>query len=138
MGSFFCLRSFLLSPEDEPRLDVDSSAERLSQSNLGIQIKEPIGLGWSLVGQLEGGFDPYSLEFANSPRSAFTNVGVPVDQQTTNGDSSRAGQLYNSVGFVGISSDAYGARRSRHFRRELVRQGQFSKAAARRALVSAA
>jgi predicted porin len=80
----------------------------LSQSNLGIQIKEPLSLGWSLVGQLESGFDPYSLEFANSPHSEFTNVGVAVNQQTTNGDSSRAGQLYNSVGFVGVSSDTYG------------------------------
>jgi predicted porin len=80
----------------------------LSQSNLGFQIKEPLGLGWSLVGQLEGGFDPYSLQYANSPHSEFNNIGVPVNQQTTNGDSSRAGQYYNSQGFVGLSSDTYG------------------------------
>jgi predicted porin len=80
----------------------------LSQSNLGFQIKEPLGLGWSLVGQLEGGFDPYSLEDANSPHSEFRNIGVPVNQQSTNGDSTRAGQFYNSLGFVGLSSDTYG------------------------------
>ena len=80
----------------------------LSQSSLGIQIKEPLGLGWSLVGQLESGFDPYSLEYANAPHSEFRNIGVPVNQQTTNGDSSRAGQFYNAVGFVGLSSDTYG------------------------------
>src|ERR1700722_10300719 len=41
------------------------SPNGLSQSNLGIQVKEPLGLGWSLVGQLEGGFDPYSLQYAD-------------------------------------------------------------------------
>jgi hypothetical protein len=78
----------------------------LSQSNVGIQIKEPLAAGWSFVGQLEGRFDPYSLRFANSPGSEFNNVGVPVNQQSTNGDSSRAGQFYNSLGFLGVSSDS--------------------------------
>ena len=80
----------------------------LSQSNIGVQIKEPLGQGWSFVAQLEAGFDPYSLRFANSPGSEATNVGVPVALQTTNGDSSRAGQFYNSLGFVGVSSDTFG------------------------------
>jgi predicted porin len=80
----------------------------LSQSSLGVQIKEPIGGGWSFIAQLEAGFDPYSLQFANSPHSEFTNIGVPVNQQTTNGDSSRGGQFYNSQGFFGVSSDTFG------------------------------
>jgi predicted porin len=84
------------------------SPNGLSQSNIGIQIKEPLAPGWSFVAQLEGGFDPYSLHFANSPGSEFNNIGVPVNQQTTNGDSSRAGQFYNSLGFLGVSSDTYG------------------------------
>jgi predicted porin len=84
------------------------SPNGLSQSNLGIQVKEPLGLGWSLVGQLEGGFDPYSLQYADSAHSEFKNIGVPVNLQSTNGDSSRAGQFYNSLGFVGLSSDTYG------------------------------
>jgi predicted porin len=80
----------------------------LSQSNIGLQIKEPLAAGWSFVAQLEAGFDPFSLRLASSPGSEFNNIGVPVNQQTTNGDSSRAGQFYNSVGFAGISSDTYG------------------------------
>jgi predicted porin len=80
----------------------------LSQSNLGVQVNEPLGLGWSLVGELQAGFDPYSLEYANSPHSEFKNIGVPVNLQSTNGDSSRGGQFYNSLGFVGLSSDTYG------------------------------
>jgi predicted porin len=80
----------------------------LSQSNVGVQIKEPLGAGWSFVGQLESGFDPDSLRFSNSPGSEFNNINVPVNLQTTNGDSSRAGQFYNGLGFVGVSSDTYG------------------------------
>jgi predicted porin len=80
----------------------------LSASNIGIQIKEPLASGWSFVAQLEAGFDPFSLRLASSPGAEFNNIGVPVNQQTTNGDSSRAGQFYNSLGFVGVSSDTYG------------------------------
>ncbi len=80
----------------------------LSQSNIGLQIKEPMAQGFSFVAQLEAGFDPYSLQLANAPSSEMANVGVPVALQTTNGDSSRGGQFYNSVGFVGVSSDTYG------------------------------
>jgi predicted porin len=80
----------------------------MSQSSIGVQIKEPLAAGWSFVAQLEAGFDPYSLQLANSPHSEFTNIGTPVNQQTTNGDSSRGGQFYNSVGFFGVSSDTFG------------------------------
>ena len=63
-----------------------------------------------LVGrcQLEAGFDPYSLQLANGPGSLAANIGVPVTAQNTNSNSSRAGQFYNSVGYVGVSSDFYG------------------------------
>jgi hypothetical protein len=64
----------------------------LSQSNVGVQIKEPLSPAWSFVAQLEAEFDPYSLHFANSTGSVFANAGVPVNQQTTNGDASRAGR----------------------------------------------
>ena len=80
----------------------------LSQSNIGVQIKEPLGQGWSFVGQLEAGFDPYSLRLASSPGSEWSNRGVPLDLQSTNGDSSRAGQFYNSLGFAGVSNATWG------------------------------
>jgi hypothetical protein len=80
----------------------------LSQSNVGVQMKEPLSPGWSFVAQLEAGFDPYSLHFANSTVSVFANAGVAVNQQTTNGDASRAGQFYNSLGFLRINSDSLG------------------------------
>src|SRR5262249_56188074 len=32
------------------------------------------------------------------------NAGVPLTNQSSNGDSSQAGQFYNGLGFVGVSS----------------------------------
>jgi predicted porin len=48
------------------------------------------------------------LQLANSPGSLASNNGVPLNQQTTNGDSSRAGQFYNTVGYFGFESQTYG------------------------------
>jgi predicted porin len=80
----------------------------LSQSNIGVKGNEPFAPGWSFVFQLEAGFDPYSLRLANSPGSMASNIGVPLPSQSTNADSSRAGQFYNSVGYLGVRSDTYG------------------------------
>jgi predicted porin len=80
----------------------------LSQSTIGIKGTEPIGNGFSFVFALDAGFDPYSLRFANGPHSLYVDRGVPLDLQDANADSSRAGQWYNGVGYVGISSPTYG------------------------------
>ena len=80
----------------------------MSQSNIGIKGTLPIEAGFSFVFALEAGFNPYSLRFASGPGSLAANLGVPLDQQTTNGDSSRAGQWFNSLGYVGFSSATYG------------------------------
>ncbi len=39
------------------------------QSQLGVSMSEPLSPGWTLIGDLEFGFDPYSLQLANGPRS---------------------------------------------------------------------
>jgi predicted porin len=41
-------------------------------------------------------------------RTVAENAGVPLTSQTSNGDSSQAGQFYNGLGYVGVSSLAYG------------------------------
>jgi hypothetical protein len=51
----------------------------LSRSSIGIQVNEPIAPGWAFVGDLEAGFDPYSLQFSNGPASIAENRGVPLD-----------------------------------------------------------
>jgi predicted porin len=84
------------------------SPNGLNQSNIGIQIKEPLGGGWSFIGQLEAGFDPYSLNLASGPGALHQNVGVPLALQTSSGDAPSQGKFYNNLGYVGVSSDTYG------------------------------
>ena len=45
---------------------------------------------------------------ANGPNSLLENNGVPLASQSSNADSSRAGQFYNTVGYAGLSSLTYG------------------------------
>jgi predicted porin len=80
----------------------------LSQSNIGIKGTEFIAPGLNFVFDLNFGFDPYSLNAANGPKSVLDNNGVPLALQSSNADSSRAGQFYNGVGYGGLSSPTYG------------------------------
>ena len=79
----------------------------LSQSNIGIKGKEAITSGLDFVFDLNFGFNPYSFTAANGPKSFLDNNGVPLASQSSNADSSRAGQFYNGVGYAGLSS-SYG------------------------------
>ena len=80
----------------------------LGQSRLGVKGVEPIAWDWSLVFKLENGFDPYTLQRANGPKSLVQNNTTPLDQQTANGDSSRAGQLFNTEAYAGLSHPTFG------------------------------
>jgi predicted porin len=80
----------------------------MAQSNIGIKGNESIAPGLNFVFDLNFGFDPYSMTAANGPNSLLQNNGVPLATQSSNADSSRAGQFYNSVGYAGLSSTTYG------------------------------
>lgn len=80
----------------------------LSQSNIGIKGNKEFNPGWSFIFDLETGFDPYSLQLANGPRSLAQNEGLPLEQQNACGDSSRAGQFYNEQGYLGLCSKSFG------------------------------
>jgi predicted porin len=84
----------------------------LSQSVIGIKMSQslaPIGLaGWSLVGTVETGFNPYYGYLADAQRSQVQNNGKALTLQGANNDSSRTGQWDNSQGFIGISNKTYG------------------------------
>src|SRR5260370_15846464 len=82
----------------------DPAANGLTQSNIGIKGKEPLAPGWTFIFDLQAGFDPYSMHLANGPHSVAQNAGVPLTSQDSGADSSRAGQFYNSVGYLGVSS----------------------------------
>src|SRR5262249_38681320 len=87
----------------------------LSTSVLGIKMKQDLGIlgapGWSLIGVLEAGINPYSGMFNNGPRSLADNNAAFNNKAPFSGtalDSSRAGQWDNSQGYIGISNNTYG------------------------------
>jgi predicted porin len=80
----------------------------LTQSNIGIKGVEQIAPGFNFIFDLNFGFDPYSMTAANGPKSFLENNGIPLAAQSSNADSSRAGQFYNGVGYAGFSSPTYG------------------------------
>jgi predicted porin len=87
---------------NRPRWDLGPNG--LTNSNIGIKGNEPFAPGWAFIFDLQAGFDPYSLHLSNGPHSVAQNAGVPLTSQDSFADSSRAGQFYNSVGYLGVSS----------------------------------
>ena len=84
------------------------SPNALSTSVIGVSIEEKIAAGWSVIGVVEAGFNPYTGMLINGPRSRADNNVNALADQTANYNSSRAGQWDNSQGFVGVSSPVYG------------------------------
>ena len=83
----------------------------LSTSVVGIKMNENLAYGWSLIGLVEAGVNPYSGMLDNQPRTLADNNPRPTGKwpyQTSNFDGSRAGQWDNSQGFVGFSNPVYG------------------------------
>jgi predicted porin len=80
----------------------------LAQSNIGVKIKEQIVPNWFLVGDVNAGFDPYSLRFANGPQSLAENNYNTLAFQTANGDSSRTWGWDNSRAYIGINNTTLG------------------------------
>jgi predicted porin len=76
----------------------------MSQSNIGVKGKEAITSWLDFVFDLNLGFNPYSATYANGPKSLLDNNGIALASQSSNADSSRAGQWYNGVGYAGLSS----------------------------------
>ena len=80
----------------------------LSQSAVGLKMSEPLGGGWSIIGNVATGFDPYTLQLANGPGLMMQNTNTYLPFQNSNGDSSRAGQWDNSIGYIGIDNATFG------------------------------
>ena len=79
-----------------------------STSTLGVKIDEKIVDDWKFVAIAETGFNPYSLNLINGPRSLADNNPNKTANQRTQFDSSRAGQWDNGQGFFGVSNPTYG------------------------------
>jgi predicted porin len=80
----------------------------LERSNIGLKVEEGIGGGWVAIGKVESAFNPLSGELSNGPASLLRNYGVPLANQSANGDSNRAGQIFNGEAYAGVSNAAYG------------------------------
>ena len=76
---------------------------------LALRASNPIASDWSLVFNFQNGFDPFTLQRANGPKSLVQNNTTPLDQQTANGDLSCAGQLFNTEAYAGFTHPTFGA-----------------------------
>ncbi len=79
----------------------------LSYSNIGLKGKEEIMPGLSAIFNFQTQFVPTSGQVANGPQSEVDNNGVALNKQTSNGDSTRAGQAFLEA-YAGLSSPTYG------------------------------
>ena len=80
----------------------------LSQSKVGLRGKETINDDLSFVFNGEVGFNPQSGKLADAPKSLIHNNGIPLTEQKTAGDGSRAGQFFNGQAWAGLSSKTWG------------------------------
>ncbi len=97
---------FLNKPSRQAEWSLAPNA--MSQSLVGIDIKEPIAPGgWSFVGKGELAFDPYSGLLANAPQALQDAIHVPLNQQEIPVNSSRWGWLAAQI-YGGVSNPVYG------------------------------
>jgi predicted porin len=82
----------------------------LSQSQIGLKGDIPLGSsGFSAIFNFNAGFEPFAL--ANGLQSLVNNNGkntFPFAGENSNGDSSRAGQIFNGAAYAGFKSNTYG------------------------------
>jgi predicted porin len=84
-----------------------ATPSNMSQSRVGLQGLEPIGGDWSAVFKLETFFNPQSGEISDASKSMVQNNGKSLGTQTTNLNSSVAGQPFETA-YAGFSSRTFG------------------------------
>jgi predicted porin len=80
----------------------------LSQSRIGLSGNEPLVGDWAGVFRLETFFNPQSGNISDALKSQVLNNGRALDVQSTNVDSSVAGQYFAGAAYAGFSSPTYG------------------------------
>ena len=80
----------------------------LSQSRIGLSGNEPLTGDWSGVFRLETFFNPQSGDLSDALKSQVLNNGRVLSAQSTNVDSSVAGQLFAGAAYAGFSSPTVG------------------------------
>ena len=87
---------------------VSFAPNALSYSNIGLKGTEELFPGLSALFNIQTSFVPTSGALSDGTKSLAENNGVPLNRQTSNGDSSRAGQPFNAAAYIGLSSPQYG------------------------------
>src|SRR5437763_6099504 len=80
----------------------------LSQSRIGLSGKEALVGDWSGVFRFDTFFNPQSGNISDALKSQVLSNGRPAATQTTNVDSSIAGQYFAGAAYAGFSSPSYG------------------------------
>jgi predicted porin len=84
-----------------------ATPSNLSQSRVGLQGAEPLSGDWSAVFKIETFFNPQSGQISDALKSMVQNNGRSAGEQTTNLDSSVAGQVFQTA-YAGVSSKTFG------------------------------
>jgi predicted porin len=98
-----------LVAKDSQKSQFGATPSNLSQSRVGLQGIEPLGAGdWFGIVRLETFFNPQSGEISDALKSMVINNGRALAAQSTNLDSSVAGQIFQQS-FAGLSSKTFGS-----------------------------
>src|ERR1700736_4838831 len=86
------------------RSELGVTPSNLSQSRIGLSGNEPLVGDWSGVFRLETFFNPQSGNLSDALKSQVLNNGRALTAQSTNVDSSVAGQYFAGGAYAGFSS----------------------------------
>jgi predicted porin len=101
------LPTFIQNYSNHPITSIGGN--NLSQSKIGLSGVEPLFVSdLTAVFRLETGFNPWSGRLVDGPESLVADDGKTAAVKTSAGDSSRAGQAFNGVAYVGVSSKTFG------------------------------
>jgi predicted porin len=81
-------------------------------SYVGFKVEEPVTSDLKFIARGEIGFDPTTGGLDDAVKSVKINDGIPLAQQTANGDGARAGQLFNGELWAGLNSNPWGTIRA--------------------------
>jgi predicted porin len=79
-----------------------------TQSFVGLKVDESLTADLKVIARLEMGFVPTTGAIADGYKATQANNGIPLNQQTENGGSSRAGQILNGEAWGGFDSKTWG------------------------------
>ena len=108
-SDYFAAGSADIVQKNSNKSQVGATPSNLSQSRIGLQGIEALNAGdWYGIFKLETYFNPQSGDISDALKSLVQNNGRPLAEQTTNLDSSIAGQAFQQS-FVGLSSKTFGS-----------------------------